>query len=252
MGMLNNCNRKMPLLRSIHLVATTVILTIIFALTTTTLVSASTNGNTTITTTNTTSVGGEEQEAVSSTATTTTNNNNNPSAILGNPFMIVEFETASVNPINETYIEISTVHNVTLIPPNATATTTINATEIANTTVNILPNGLALDKGQSLIVTEGDDNDDGTAEQENATTTFVDISRMNPDGSGAGTGVVFFNTNSTGQLAFLDNMVGINDSEFSQGSGTIRVWEWKGGTVPFEIDGGAPATENQTTISPVH
>ena len=238
----------MPLLRSIHLVATIVILTIIFALTTTTLVSASTNGNTTITTTNTTSVG-EEQEAVSSMTTTT---NNIPSAVLGNPFMIVEFETASVNPINETYIEISTVHNVTLIPPNATATTTtINATEIANTTVNILPNGLALDKGQSLIVTEGDD--DGTAEQENATTTFVDISRMNPDGSGSGTGVVFFSTNSTGQLAFLDNMVGINDSEFSQGSGTIRVWEWKdGGTLPFEIDGGAPTMENQTTISPVH
>jgi hypothetical protein len=247
MGMLNNCNRKMPLLRSIHLVATIVILTIIFALTTTTLVSASTNGNTTITTTNTNSVG-EEQEAVSSMTTTT---NNIPSAVLGNPFMIVEFETASINPINETYIEISTVNDVTLIPPNATATTTtINATETANTTVNILPNGLALDKGQSLIVTEGDD--DGTAEQENATTTFVDISRMNPDGSGSGTGVVFFSTNSTGQLAFLDNMVGINDSEFSQGSGTIRVWEWKGGTVPFEIDGGAPTTENQTTtISPV-
>src|ERR687891_2964963 len=250
MGMLNNCNRKMPLLRSIHLVATIVILTIIFALTTTTLVSASTNGNTTITTTNTNSVGGEEQEVVSSMTTTT--NNNIPSAVLGNPFMIVEFETASINPINETYIEISTVNDVTLIPPNATATTTtINATETANTTVNILPNGLALDKGQSLIVTEGDD-DDGTAEQENAITTFVDISRMNPDGSGSGTGVVFFSTNSTGQLAFLDNMVGINDSEFSQGSGTIRVWEWKGGTVPFEIDGGAPTTENQTTISPVH
>jgi hypothetical protein len=237
----------MPLLRSIHLVAIIVSMTIIFALTnTTTLVSASTNGNTTITTTNTNSVG-EGQEAVSRMTTA----NNNPSAVLGNPFMIVEFETASVNPINETYIEISTVNNVTLIPPNATATTTINATEIANTTVNILPNGLALDKGQSLIVTEGDD-DDGTAEQENATTTFVDISRMNPDGSGSGTGVVFFSTNSTGQLAFLDNMVGINDSEFSQGSGTIRVWEWKGGTLPFEIDGGAVTTmENQTTITPV-
>ena len=72
--------------------------------------------------------------------------------------MIVEFETASVNPINETYIEISTVHNITLMPPNATTGTTINATETTNTTVNILPNGLALDKGQSLIVAEGGDD----------------------------------------------------------------------------------------------
>ena len=182
--------------------------------------------------TTTSSVGGEEQEAVSSSTNTTTNNNVSD-AVLGDVFMIVEFETASVNPINETYIEISTVHNVTLMPPNATTGMTINATETANTTVNILPNGLALDKGQSLIVAEGDD-DDGTAEQENATTTFVDLSRMNPDGTGSGTGVVFFSTNSTGQLAFLDNMVGINDSEFSQGGGTIRVWELKGGMLPFE------------------
>src|SRR5215212_4369619 len=218
MGMLNNRNRKMLLLRSIHLLATIFILTIIFA-STTTLVSASTSGNTTTTTT--TSVGGGEQEAASSTNTTTTNNVSN--AVLRDVFMIVEFETASVNPINETYIEVSTVNNVTIIPPNATTGTTINGTETANTTVNILPNGLALDKGQSLIVTEGDDDGGGAAEQENATTTFVDISRMNPDGSGAGTGVVFFSTNSTGQLAFLDNMVGINDSEFSQGGGTIRV-----------------------------
>ncbi len=240
MGMLNNRNRKMPLLSSIHLVATIFTLTIIFA-STSTLVSASTTGNTTITTT--TSAGGE-QEAVSSTTTT---NDNVSNAVLGDVFMIVEFETASVNPLNETYIEISTVHNVTLMPPNATTGMTINATETANTTVNILPNGLALDKGQSLIVAEGDD-DDGTAEQENATTTFVDLSRMNPDGTGSGTGVVFFSTNSTGQLAFLDNRVGINDSEFSQGGGTIRVWEWKGGTLPLETDS-PPTTGNQTTIT---
>jgi ribosomal protein S8E len=193
--------------------------------------------------TTTTSVGGGEQVALSSTNTTTNNVSN---AVLGDVFMIVEFETASVNPINETYIETSTVNNVTIMHPNATTGTTINATETVNATVNILPNGLALDKGQSLIVTEGDD---GTAaEEENATTTFVDISRMNPDGAGSGTGVVFFSTNSTGQLAFLDNMVGINDSEFSQGGGTIRVWEWKGGTLPFETD--SPSTTgNQTTIT---
>jgi hypothetical protein len=195
--------------------------------------------------TTTTSVGGGEQEALSSTNTTT---NNVPNAVLGSLFMIVEFETASVNPINETYIETSTVNNVTIMPPNATTGTTINATETANATVNILPNGLALDKGQSLIVTEGDD---GTAaEQENATTTFVDISRMNPDGTGSGTGIVFFSTNSTGQLAFLDNMVGINQGELSPEGGKIRVWEWKGETLPFETGAsGAPTAGNQTIIT---
>ena len=70
-------------------------------------------------------------------------------------------------------------------------------------------------------MTEGDD-DDGTAEQESPTTTFVDISHISPDGLGSGTGVVFFSTNSTGQLAFLDNMVGINDSELSQGAAPLE------------------------------
>ena len=180
-------------------------------------------------------------EAVSSTTT------NNSNALLGDLFMIVEFETANVNPINETYIETSTVNNVTIMPPNATTGTTINATETVNATVNILPNGLAFDHGQSLIVTEGDEG--GAAEQENATTTFVDISRMNPDGTGSGTGVVFFNTNSTGQLAFLDNMVGINQGELSPEGGNIRIWEWKGETLPFETGGGAPITGNQTTMT---
>jgi hypothetical protein len=161
----------------------------------------------------------------------------------------VEFETTSVNPINETYIETSTVNNLTIIPPNATTTTTINATVTSNVTVNILPNGLVLYQGQSLIVAEGDD-DGGTAEQENATTAFVDISHTNPDGTVVGTGVVFFSTNSTGQLAFLDNMVGISQSEFSSEGDTIREWKWKGGTLPFESGGGpAPTstTGNQTT-----
>jgi hypothetical protein len=170
------------------------------------------------------------ETGVNNTATTTNNNVSN--ALLGPPFMTVEFETASVNAMNETYIEIATANDVTLIPPNATTgTTTINATETTNTTIDILPNGHDIDKGQSLIVTEGEDS---AAEQENATTTFMDISRTNPDGTGTGTGVVFFSTNSTGQLAFLDNMVGINDSKFSERSGAIRIWEWKDGMVPFE------------------
>jgi hypothetical protein len=207
----------------------------------------SASATTDVMTTTTSIGGGGEQEAASSSTTTNTTDNNVSNAVLGDVLMIVEFETASVNAFNETYIEISTVNNVTIIPPNATAGTTINGTETTNTTINILPNGLDIDQGQSLIVTEGDDG--GTAEQENATTTFVDISRTNPDDTGSGTGVVFFSTNSTGQLAFLDNMVGINDSEFSQESGSIRVWEWKGGTLPFESGGGGgapPATGNQT------
>jgi hypothetical protein len=80
-------------------------------------------------------------------------------------------------------------------------------------TVNLQPSGVSYGQGQSLIVIEG--GDDGTAEQENATTTFVDISRTNPEDIGSRTQVVFFSTNSTGQLAFLDNILAISQIEFS-------------------------------------
>src|SRR5215213_9918519 len=198
METLNNRNRKMPLLRSIHLVATIFTLTVIFASTTTTLVSASTTGNTTTTTA---SVGGEEQEAVSSTTTTSTNNVSN--ALLGRLFSFGEGTEANVNPINETYIVISYLGNRIIMPPNATGV--INSTETGNVTINIQPNGLSINQGQAFIMNE----DGAAAEEENATITFVLLSRTNPDGTGSGTGVTFFSTNSTGQLAFLDNMVAI-------------------------------------------
>ena len=191
--------------------------------------------------TTTTSVGGGEQEGASSTNTTTNNVSN---AVLGRLFSFGEGTEATVNPINETYIVVSYSGNRIIIPPNATGTT-INSTETGNVTINIQPNGLSFDQGQAFIVTE-----DGEEEEENATITFVLLSRTNPDGTGNSTSVTFFSTNSTGQLAFLDNMVAIGQTESSPEGARFREWEWKSGTVPFEIDGGgAPTTGNQTTIA---
>src|SRR5829696_1472736 len=244
METLNNRDRKMALLRSIHLVATIFTLTIIFASTTTTLVSASTTGNTTTTTT---SVGGEEQEAVSSTTTTTNNVSN---ALLGRLFSFGEGTEANVNPINETYIVISYLGNRIIMPPNATGV--INSTETGNVTINIQPNGLSINQGQAFIMTEDGAEEEG---EENATITFVLLSRTNPDGTGSGTGVTFFSTNSTGQLAFLDNMVAISQIEYSPEEGINRFgeWEWKGGTLPFETGAAAapPSTTGNQTTPPV-
>jgi hypothetical protein len=242
MGMLNNRNRKIPLLRSIHLVATIFILTIIFA-STTPLVSASITGNTTTTTT--TSLGGEEQEAVSSSMNTTTSNISN--ATLGSLFLTEEAEFTSFNPINETYIEISYVGNATIMPPNAT--NTINATETGNITLNIQPNGVNFVQGQGFLVTEEGDNGAAAEKEENVTTTFVELSRVGPGDTGSGTGVVFFNTNSTGQLSFLDNMLAIYQHEMYPGVDTIREWKWKGGTLPLETGAGAPTMGEQEAVS---
>ena len=191
--------------------------------------------------TTTTSVGGEEQ-AVSSTTNTTNNNVSN--ATLGSLFLTGENIEFNVNPINETYSVISYLGSRIIMPPNAPGIV-INATETGNVTSNIQPNGLSIEQGQGFIVTE-----DGAAaeKEENATFTYVMLSRANPDGTGAGTGVAFFNTNSTGQLAFLDNMLAIAHVEFSPEGSTLKIWEWKGGTLPFETDS-PPTTGNQTTIT---
>jgi hypothetical protein len=191
----------------------------------------------------TTSVGGEEQEAISSTTTT----NNVSNAVLGSLFSFGQGTEANVISMNETSMVISYLGNRIITSPNATGV--LNSTETGNVTINILPNGLSINQGQAVIMTE-----DGAAaeEEENATITFVLLSRTNPDGSGNGTGVTFFSTNSTGQLAFLDNMVAISQIEYSPEEGINRFaeWEWKGGTLPFEIGGGAsPTTGNQTTTT---
>jgi hypothetical protein len=229
----DNNRRKIPLLNNTRLATTTVAatiftLTIIFVSATITPVSASTTGENTTTTT--TSAGEEEQEAVSSTSPTTNNASN---ALLGRLFSYLDEREGvepNVNPVNETYIIVSlTGGNRIILPPNATGI--INATEDANVTINIQPNGVSFYQGHAVIMTEG-----GAAaqEQENATISFVYLTRTNPDGSGSGTGVAYFSTNSTGQLAFLDNLVAIGQVEYAEGINRFAEWEWKGGTIPFE------------------
>jgi hypothetical protein len=190
-------------------------------------------------------VGGEE-EALITTSTSANNDNNNSNAVLGSLFLTGEDKLTSFNPINETYTEVSYVGNRTIIPPDAT-TATINATETGNLTLNLQPNGITFVEGQSLLVTEGGDNG---AEQENATAVLVDLNGVRPDDPRSSSGVIFFSTNSTGQLAFLDNMLAIYQVKASPEGTAIRMWEWKGAELPFENEGeGAATIGNQTTTT---
>jgi hypothetical protein len=195
---------------------------------------------------------GGEQGALNTTSTSTTNNNNinNSNAVLGNLFLTGEDRLTSFNPINETYTVISYVGNRTILPPDAaTDGTTINATETGNLTLNLQPNGITFVEGQSLLVTEGDSNN-GAEQQENATAVLVDLNGIRPDDPRSSTGVVFFSTNSTGQLAFLDNMIAIYQVKASPAGTAIQMWEWKGADLQFEnasSGGGAATTGNQTT-----
>ena len=192
-----------------------------------------------------------EEEALSTTKTSANNNNNNSNAVLGSLFLTGEDKLTSFNPINETYTEVSYVGNRTIMPPDATTTATINATETGNLTLNLQPNGITFVEGQSLLVTEGDSNNG--AEQENATALLVDLNGVRPDDPRSSTGVIFFSTNSTGQLAFLDNMIAIYQVKASPVGTAIQMWEWKGADLPFgnEGDDGTAIIGNQTTTTTI-
>jgi hypothetical protein len=176
------------------------------------------------------------------TATNSSNNNNNVSnAVLGSLFLTGEDKLTSFNPINETYTEVSYLGNRTIMPPDTTTTATISAMETGNLTLKLQPNGITIVEGQSLLVTEGrgGNNSDRAEQQENATAILVDLNGVRPDDPRSSTGVVFFSTNSTGQLAFLDNMIAIYQVKASPEGTAIRMWEWKGADLPFESGGAA-------------
>src|SRR5919106_367945 len=74
-------------------------------------------------------------------------------------------------------------------------------------------------------------------QQENATALLVDLNGVRPDDPRSSTGVAFFSTNSTGQLAFLDNMIAIYQVKASPIGTAIQMWEWIGAELPFENEG---------------
>ena len=190
-----------------------------------------------------TTVGGEEEAVNTTTAT-----NNVSNAVLGSLFLTGEDKLTSFNPINETSTEVSYVGNRTIMPPDS-ATATINATETGNLTLKLQPNGLTFVEGQSLLVSEGDSNNGGAEQQENATAVLVDLNGVRPDDPRSSTGVAFFSTNSTGQLAFLDNMIAIYQVKASPAGTAIEMWEWRGADLPFGNEGDSSTPIGSQTTS---
>jgi hypothetical protein len=195
---------------------------------------------------------GGKQEASNITSTISTiNNTSSSNAVLGTLFLAGEDRLTSFNQINATYTVISYVGNRTIIPTEGVTTAITNATEIGNLTLKLQSNGITFVEGQSVLVTKGrvGDNSGNAVQQENATAMLVDLNGVRPDDPRSSTGVAFFSTNSTGQLAFLDKMIAIYQVKATPEGTAIRMWEWKGADLLFgnEADGVA-ANHAITTI----
>ena len=82
------------------------------------------------------------------------------------------------------------------------------------------PGGAIYGEGQGVLMSK-----DG---QEMATWTGQGIGRFTNPGKIRFAGSLFFNTPSTGKLAFLNNLVGVFEYEADElGNTSAKAWEWK-------------------------
>jgi hypothetical protein len=110
-------------------------------------------------------------------------------------------------------MQISLAGNGTITLPNSTET--VMTKDTGNAVARLTPTGNIVN-GQIHLSTED--------RSENATVFFTEIGQNEK-----GVGVAYFTTNSTGKLAFLDNMVAVIEDEIQPNGNTlITAWEWRG------------------------
>jgi hypothetical protein len=150
--------------------------------------------------------------ATQTNETITPRSNNSAISLAEKPFLVEHGRTVAANPINQTHIQISLVGNGTITLPNSTET--VMTKDSGNAIARLTPTGNIVN-GQIHISTE-----DGS---ENATVFFTEIGQ-----GGKGVGVAYFATNSTGKLAFLNNVVSVIEDEIQPNGDThITAWEWR-------------------------
>ena len=141
-------------------------------------------------------------------------NSDNSAIILAEkPFLEEYGKTVGATPINSTYMQISLAGNGTITLPNSTET--VMTKDTGNAIARLTPTGNIVN-GQIHLSTKD--------RSENATVFFTEIGQNEK-----GVGVAYFTTNSTGKLAFLDNMVAVIEDEIQPNGNTlITAWEWRG------------------------
>jgi hypothetical protein len=135
---------------------------------------------------------------------------------LGDPFYTERTKATSIRVIdvsNEPKVEVS-------FSGNGTIRDSINVTDIGTTWNIQTSGGMIHSEGQGILTTQ---------QGETATYTQQAIGQFTPEGRVVFHGSMFFKTLSpTGQLAFLDNQMGIYNYESDIAGNAIKqVWEWQ-------------------------
>ncbi len=142
--------------------------------------------------------------------------------IADTPFYREHITVTGQNPINATHVEVSLSGNGTLTLPNSTGTIEVNSTGTAlvnfDTTSVIAQEFLTMEEDRS----------------QNASATVYEITRHNVNArTEKGVVIAIFETNSTGQLAFLDGMIAVGQADVDAAGNTdITLWEFETG-IPY-------------------
>ncbi len=138
------------------------------------------------------------------------------------PFYTEHITVTGQNQINATHIEVSLSGNGNLPLPNSTQTITLNSTGTA--LVNFDTTSVI---AQELLTMEED-------RSENASATIYEITRHDVNArTEKGVVIVIFETNSTGELAFLDGMIAVGQADVNPAGDTdITLWEFETG-IPY-------------------
>lgn len=185
--------------------------------------------------------------SLNATTTPTTPTTTSTVELAEEPFAVGHYRTVFENMITETEAQFSVEGNTTITLPNSTETITTRDT--GEGTFSLLPGGSGGSPiGQIHMNTED--------ESESATGYFTEFIKFD---SSTGIGVVYFNTNSTGVLAPLNNMIAVFLDEVQPNEDSIvRFYEWKShGEAPIDngnvptIAGGNDTTTTTTEIPAV-
>jgi hypothetical protein len=199
--------------------------------------------NATITANDTSSTMDSENMSFKATAST---NISSTLKLADEPFAVGYYRSAvSDNITSETQVRFTFRGNTTIAVPNSTET--INTTDRGRGSVNFLPEGGGVIRGQFRSITED--------RSENATVQFTEFLRNE---TFRGIGFAYYSTNSTGMLAPLNNMIAVFiDEEQPNGDSIVRFFELKSvGAAPIgnnnnstSIGSGNDNTTTMTTTS---
>ena len=133
---------------------------------------------------------------------------------LGEPFLVENGKTTGQTEIGPNRTEYT-------YSANGTLNGTIEITDTGKYVSISKGNNATFDQGQGVVATK-----DGS---EMANYTLIEVSNVTQDGKLVFQGAVVYSTNSTGNLAFLDNAVSIfkGEGDSTTGDFTSTEWEWK-------------------------